>query len=285
MRTLLPLLLIGCAQVEEGTDLIVLDDGGVVDLSAEANVVRRFFFVTEQDGMVDGFDLDERESPEGEAESCGHGDAVAPDGRTGIDNQLGQAWTVLEPLIGEAVQALLQGSINEGRFLMMIELTGIDDLVNDDDVTLELFYGRLDPVIGTLGLIAPDQTFYVDESKPVSRVEGARLVDGRIEAGPVTFTAPIDILEEQFDIPITAGRIRIDIGEDGSFVGILGGGINVPETMAYMLASNAAAEARLVEPIFYANADMGLDGEGCEVISVAFGFEGTTGFVVRYPGE
>jgi hypothetical protein len=281
----LPLLLLAACTTEPDPDLVQLADGGLVDLSHETNVVRRFYFLTEAEGRVDGFDLDDTNSPEGDPNSCGHADSVAPDGSTGIDNQLGVAWTVLEPLIGEAVQALLQGSINEGRFLLMVELSDIDDLQNDDDVTLDLFYGRLDPEIGTLGLIAPDQTFYVDESKPASHVEGVKLVDGRLEAGPIAFTAPIDILEEQFNIPIVQGRVRIDIREDGSFLGVLGGGINVPDTMAYMLDSNAAAEARLVEPIFYNNADMQLEDEGCRMLSVAFGFEGTTAFVVRYPEE
>jgi hypothetical protein len=274
-------LLAACAPTTED-DLIYLEEGLAVDLSEQNSVVRRFFFMTEsEDGEVDGFDLDGEDSPDGHEMSCGHGDAPSPDGRTGIDNQLGRTWSVLEPLVGTATQALLQGIINEGRFLMMIQLDRLDDYVNDDDVGLTIYYGSGSPDIGTLGVIAPDQTFTVDPTKDSSSLERVELVDGVIRAGPMDFTVPFDVLEEYLEIPVKDGQVRIEVNEDGSFTGILGGRVNVADSMAQLLDTNASQEARLVEPIFYNSADMGYVDGSCTELSVAFGFESTNAFVAK----
>jgi hypothetical protein len=280
----LPLIVwAACTGPQQEANLVTLEDGGVVNLEEHTNVVRRFFFMTEtEEGLVDGFDLDGLDSPVGELESCGHGDIGAPDGRTGIDNQLGRTWSVLEPLVGTATEALLQGIINEGRFLMMYQLTDLDDLVNDDDVQLELFYGNGSPDIGTYGVITPDQTFTIDDTKEATPVLPVSLVDGVIEAGPMDFTVPLDVLEEYLEIRVKNGRVRIEVHEDGTFTGVMGGSVDVEDSMTQLLDTNASQEARLVEPIFYNSADMGYVDGACTMLSVAFGFEGTNAFVVRY---
>lgn len=279
------LILSACTPKVEDTGTVYFDDGGFVLGDAHANVVRQFDFTAmDSDGVADGFNLDGLVSADGDAESCGHGDLVDPQGVPGIDNQLAEIYGVLAPLVGEATSALLQGSINEGRFLLMFELEGIDDLYNDDEVVLNVFRGSADPAIGTLGLIAPDQTFYVDSSIAVSSVTTA-IVDGAIEAGPLDFQLPIDILEANFIMPIKMGKVHFEIDEFGDFNGLIGGAISVPEVIGELLETNAREETALVQPIFEANADMGLiDGE-CELFSMAFYFDGTTGFVVHYPGE
>lgn len=257
------------------------DDGAFMLENSHANVLRKFSFTRElEPGVAEGFDLDDQSSPDGEAESCGHGDRTSPDGVGGIDNQFAEVWGLAEPLIGEAVEGLLQGAINEGRFLLMLELEGADNL-EDDEVTLHLFRGSADPLVGAQGLILPDQTFRVDDSIAPSVVEGVRIEDGRLSAGPIAFQLPIDILEANFIADVKQGRIQLEIDEDGNFAGILGGVLNVPDMMNELLATDAAAEAALVQPLFESNADMGFDGTACHELSVAFGFEGTTGFVVR----
>ena len=146
---------------------------------SHANVVKRMRFTAlVEPGVALGFDLDSKVSEEGEVESCGHGDLLDPEGNAGIDNQLAKIWSDLQPLVGTQVDALLQGAINEGRVLLMFELEGMDDLKNDDSVTLNVFRGLLDPDVGTFGYIAPDQSFDYDYEKPISTVENVQIVDG-----------------------------------------------------------------------------------------------------------
>jgi hypothetical protein len=165
----------------------------------------------------------------GERESCGHGDLTDPQGRAGVDNQLANIWSSLAPLVGPQVQALLQNAINEGRVLIMFELAGVDDLKNDDDVTLRVYRGLLRPEVGTRGLITPDQTFDFDYASPVSMVEGARIVDGVLEAGPTILQIPIIILDLDIVAQLHYGRVHLDIADDGTFTGYMGGALNVPE--------------------------------------------------------
>ena len=249
---------------------------------SHANVVRTMRIVGESEpGIAQGFDLDERVSEADDADTCRHGDLVDPEGRAGIDNQLAIIWPLIEPVIGEAVHALLQGAINEGRVLIIMELVGVDDLLNDDDVTLNVYRVTAVPEVGTFGLISPDQTFYYDYDGPLSTVEHAAIVDGEVVAGPVEIQIPLQILDLNYVATVYRGQVRLQIREDGSFEGVIGGGFDVAVWLETLFDTNAEAEARLVAPVFEANADMEKVDGVCTKISVAFKFEGATAFVVR----
>jgi hypothetical protein len=284
-RTILTSLLVVSSACTPEDGRWYLPDGGWLEADAHTNVMRRFEIATEEDGVAPGFDLDARESEQGDDLSCGHGDLISLDGKPGVDNQLAKIWTTVYPVIGPAVEALLQGSINEGRFLMIVELTGVDDLFQDDDVTLKLFTGRGDPQMGSFDLIAPDQTFYEDNTRATSIVEHVQIIDGHITAGPLDFEVPVNVLELDFSLPIRSGMIELDIDEYGAFSGQLGGAVSVSGFLDHLTMGNGGREAAMVRPVFEANADMGkTDGE-CDLFSTAFLFESTTAFVVRYDDD
>ena len=273
--------IVGCGQPNEPT---YFSDGGFMLASSHANVLKSFGFFGEiEPGVAQGFDLDGVVSDGTKPDSCYESDYVDPDGRTGIDNQLAKIWTDLDPLVGDATRGLLQGSINEGRFLLMIELENLDDYMNDDDVTLHLFRGRLKPEIGTFGFIAPDQTVYFDNTFSSARVPGLKVVDGLLEAGPIAFEIPVDILEAKFTMQIHSGKIRIHIREDGTFHGFIGGYMTVADVLEEMYKTDAVQEAMLVTPFFENNADRNPVNGRCTEFSTTFHFEGTTAYVVRYP--
>ena len=106
-------------------------------------------------------------------------------------------------------------------------------------------------------------------------------MDGWVEAGPVSFQLPIDILEADFVMDVRDGKLRFQIHEDGTFEGIIGGSIFVYDVLDELYQTDAYEEAQLVTPLFENNADMGFEGGICKQFSLAFGFEGTTGYVVR----
>ena len=136
--------------------------------------------------------------------------------------------------------------------------------------------------MGTLGLLAPDQTYYVDTDFPKTVIK-TQIKNGEVTAGPVEFQIPIDVLSEFFIVKVTQGRLRFKIAEDGTFNGLLGGVINVADVLEEGYQTNAAQEFRAVTPFFLDNTDMMLNEDGgCDGISMAIRFEGTTGFVVHY---
>jgi hypothetical protein len=249
--------------------------------NSHVNVLRRLVFSAPiESGVAIGFDLDGRTSAPGDDESCNHGDQTDPEGRDGIDNQFSILWGAIEPIVGVQVEELLQGAINEGLVLVMMEITDFESLSDDDEATFNLYRGSLDPQVGTRGVIAPDQTFYYDYSAPLSSAL-ATITNGELFAGPVELGIPITILDLDIILPLKNGFVRIQILEDGTFEGILGGTINIGSIADALLETGAASETRAVLPFFEANADMNLVDGDCLDMSAAFEFEGTTAFVVR----
>ena len=274
------------AEVVVDTTVPYLANNGFILEGSHANLLKSYrIAVPDDEGFVPGFDLDGVNTEEGDEASCRQGDFVDPDGRTGIDNQFADLWSIVEPLVGEATEALIQGAVNEGRIILVIELSGVDSLENDEDITVHIFRGRIDPDIGNLGFISPDQTVYVDREFPIEIVEGAQIIDGEVFARPDTIHLPVDILDSYFVIEMNQAQIRFSIDESGRFQGYFGGVVDLKSVFDELLASNASQEAALVQPIFYTYADMEKGPSGCTHASAAFGFSGTNAFVVRYPEE
>ena len=273
-------LLFSCSQEE--SPYAYLGEEVYVDTSVHSNILREFsFFGTDEDGLAYGFDLDGKSSEDGEDESCGHGDLESPDGEVGIDNQLAKIWTLIEPVAGSIAQELLQGSINEGRVLLALELVGVDNIAEDSDVMLRIFTAQGEPEIGTLGLISPDQTFSINTEADFVEVEGVSISNGRVQVGPIDFSMPLDILELQTTLNIKMGSFDFTIHDDGTFHGYMGGAISVSEFLTDIKNTDAAEEAALVEALFINNADMGYESGECDLFSLAFSFSGTNAFVVR----
>ncbi len=287
-------LLLSVAACDDGAADATSEDAGIPEGSyfegegyvlpgSHANVVRRIDFDTlVEPGVALGFDLDGRTSEYGDEVTCGHADLSDPEGNEGIDNQLAAIWAdLVEPLVGEAANGLLQGAVNEGVVLIMIELVGVDDLRNDGDVTVNVFRGLLDPDVGTQGLISPSQTFYFDYDAPISTVEGVKIVDGTLVAGPIEVKVPLQIFDLDIIAHLHGGQVRLDIADDGTFSGHIGGALTLDEFMAPLLETGAASEARLIAPIFQRNADLAPVDGVCTQFSVALKIEGTTAYVVR----
>ena len=258
------------------------ETGGYILETAVTNVVSEVGFHGEvEPGVVYGFNLDDRVSDTSDDQTCGKSDFTSTVGEPGVDNQLAAIWPIVEGLIGDQVTSLLQQAISDGRFLLMMEMQGLDDPKNDDDVTFTVMRGALVPQYNANGIILPDQTYAIDDAFPKSVVEKAAVVDGVLEAGPIEFEVPIFIFDAAFGMKFNNGRLRIEIQEDGTFSGVMAGAVNIDAFLGEILQTAAAQEAELVLPIFQSYADMELvDGE-CKSFSAAFTFKSVSGFV-RY---
>ncbi len=258
--------------------------GGYVLQDSHVNVVREIVFTSVEDGVVPGFDLDGHTTAPGDDEGCGKPDLTAPDGTPGVDNQLGNLWPALAPLIGTQLEGLLQGAINEGRVLIMVELAELDDLHNDESVTVNIYRGLADPELGTLGRLSPNQTYDLDYGSPISTVENVEIVEGRLYAGPVVVSIPIDILDVQTVLVVEGAYFDLVIDDNGMMSGVLGGAFSVDSLLDALFDSGARAEAQLIEPLMRNNVDMSI-GSDCGHLSVAIEVDGTKAYVVRDPEQ
>ena len=255
------------------------DDLGQADASDLAVVTSLSFAREEPDGFsTAGFDLDGIDTASGGSDGCGIGDLVhAVTFAPGIDNSFGSSLLpALESIGGQAIEDLVQNSILDGELLLMLEMTGLDDPMNDDCVGLSVSRGVGPPMIGGDGRILPDQTYSRDPNQPTSAVECAVLTDGVLRADPFSLRLPLRIFDEFIDITLLAGAMEMELGED-SVSGQFGGGVDIQEIKDNVDSLDGIGDQipALIGPLLDLNADLAPTALGtCTQLSVAIAFEG-----------
>ncbi len=279
-------LLAGCADDAGGASAGLCS----VSRSSDSQLVvatQLHFVVPDDDGVSVGFDLDDRVSGARDAPSCNRPDYVAPDGTPGVDNQFSVLWDVLVSAVGDAVEGLIQGVINDGTLLLLFRLEGVDDFQNDPCVNVALFKGAGRPDLGTSGFIAPSQTFDVAEGTPFTETAGY-IEDGVLHAGPFDTVIPIAIFSVVADLRLHGALLEARIAEDGSLSGTIGGGVEREQIVEVgEMAAEADSSARTILKGLPLLLDLSTDLDRqeedgkCHQISTVMTFESTPAFL--YP--
>lgn len=184
-------------------------------------------FVSPQVDVVRGFDLDGDDgSGAAPANTRKHKNFVSPDGRRGIDNQL---FTVQGCIAGWRRNGFLPMIGNElrraGGLSILVEISGIDDERNDDDVAVSIYYST-DPIRrdGTSKIILPDFTYRVSSetqfSQDYARFRG-KLINGVVTTGPIDQVTMHEGPASTWTL--MKARMRIEFLPDGTIKGQLGG--------------------------------------------------------------
>ena len=242
----------------------------------QAAVIQRLRLAQEdQPGVSEGIDLDGLVSGAGESAGCGQRDFTAPDGRDGIDNQFGLLVPLIEAAGGEAFGAYLQGSVNDGKFLVMFELDGVDDLENDDGLSLTLYRGLGTPSVGNDGLVEAWQTYDVDPDGLYTRIDDVTIVDGVIEAGPIALLLPFYIFDFVFELDLVNARIRMEVGPDGVHRGVMAGAVRIDNILAIAEDIEGGDEVKaLLSTLTDSYADLLPDEDGrCQALSATISFQ------------
>lgn len=147
--------------------------------------------------------------------------------QAGIDNQLVKVMGCIPGYRGR--QGYRNISLNrarvEGQVVMLVEISGIDDERNDDDVSVALIYSDDRPVLAAgSGQVIPSYTFRSAEN-PNFAIFNVRL-RGRITNGVVT-TDRMDQfhanLGQHAELRLADARMQFEIRPDGSLKGLIGG--------------------------------------------------------------
>ncbi|WP_395336732.1 hypothetical protein WBP06_20495 [Novosphingobium sp. BL-8H] len=184
-------------------------------------------FITPAADIVRGFDLDGNDgSGSPPSRTRAHQNFTSPDGRKGIDNQLFVVQGCIEgwrrngflPMIGNELR-------RAGGLSILVEVSGIDDEQNDNDVAVTILYSA-DPMRrdGTSKTVLPDYTFRANDD-PEFTQDFARL-KARIVNG-VVITDRLDKIV-MHEGPATTwtladARMRIEFQPDGGMKATLGG--------------------------------------------------------------
>lgn len=242
-----------------------------------------FTRVNAKKGTTPGFDLDGVTSDGTDAASCFKKDFVGPEGERGVDNQLAALIPDVEKILGNAVDGLIQGAIDNGDLLILLEVNGAQSLTSDDCADLTVKIGQGKPTLGTDGAIEAYQTYDIDPSGEVSRGHGGRITDGVLTIGPFDLAIPIAIFDVAFTVHVHGALFKLDVGEDGGVPkkGILGGGI-VPQEILDGVKDGAGVDQYIpvLTIVLNNSTDLAQDSEGtCTQLSAALEITATEAFI------
>jgi len=192
----------------------------------EANVDPDFL-VLDVPGVMRGFDLDGVASSlaaPGSGE-CAHDDFTGPGGEPGIDYQLWRAIGCIRGFQdGGIVQNVQDDAVIDGSMTILVQVSGVDDRRNDDEVEVRIFGSTDLPPLGSDGEVLPWGTLDVHADPHYHGTVGrGRIVDGRLEAGPMDVQLRLNIQIVDADLPLDDAFVRIDLAPDGTASGQLAG--------------------------------------------------------------
>lgn len=282
------LFLSSCVSADDGgADTTHLLDGTGSLGGSYLFILDTFEFIASEDGVALGFNLDGKISDEHDESTCGQSDLVDPDGTEGIDNQLAKVVPLFDLIGVGAALDYAQNSIEGGGLLIMIQLNGVDDPQNDQDVELVLRAGFGVPLLGTDGKILANQTFHLHPSSPEAVISGATLTEGLLEAGPFVAVIPFVVFGMDYQLTFHSARIRAHFnGETLLSDGVMGGGVSLNDL--YAIGETAALDDGSVLPaiktLFSGMADLAPDEDGvCQQVSSGIAFAAVPAYF--YPGE
>jgi hypothetical protein len=272
--------LAGCVAAPPGPRGLPCSEAPVV-----SSVVRSMRFARSERGVSDGFDIDGEVSHRGSPTGCGQADFMREDGTPGIDNQIATLVPLIEgALSGNSLDAILQTAIDDGQLLLAIELLGVDDPMNDDCVTLRTRPLMGTPILDTNGSIDGYQTLDAQPDGEQTVIANARIVDGVVDVGPAQLIVPVQILDAHFTLHVQSGFMHIEMNEDGSWSGRLGGGISAAEMTTIAMGLNIPSDLMAtVASLLASTADLAPDPttHHCTQVSATLDFESVPAFVLE----
>lgn len=278
----LPFVAAGCAD-DEAQSLDPIHDCGGGETRSFLISTLGFTRVDPDTGTTPGFDVDGMVSVGKDEASCFKKDFTTPEGEKGIDNQLAALIPDVEAIFGDAVDGLIQGAINNGILLILIDVKGAANMENDEcvDVTVRTVLGK--PTLGTDGVIEPYQTYDPDPNGQSSDATSGRIEDGVLTIGPFELAIPIAIFDVSFVIHVHDALLRLNVGgEDGvRRDGLVGGGV-VPQEIieGVEVGAGVAKYIPLLRVVLEGAADLAVDSEGtCQQVSAGLAVTAVEAFV------
>ena len=179
---------------------------------------------------VFGIDMDGRDSTLAQpaaAGSCAHEDFRGMNGEAGVDNQYFRVMGC-----NPGYQSTGQGNsfataMLTGAWGMLIKLSGVDDIHNDEDVEVSI-YANGDPIrLSPTREPLPYATYTVHrESRFYAGTTRGRIVDGVLRTEPVDVRIPYDVNAMFVDRALLDAQLHVtlsDVADNGSIEGYLAG--------------------------------------------------------------
>ena len=269
------------SSVDPTTDPTSYAECEAVDERAVFVMNKIVFSRIEAEGMTRGFDLDGYVTDAENTDfGCGQVDYRDTDGNVGIDNQFGKLLPLIEGAGGEAFEPYIQGSINDGGLLLMLELEDVQSLRDDECVHIRFLSASGIPIVGADDQLESWQTFDRALDRGFHRTEKLRIEEGVFGLDSFVFSIPFFIFDFAFEVEVRDAAMEATLQEDGSIRGTLAGSVRV-ENMLEIANQIPGGEQfpELIKTVGARFADLEEDGDGvCQALSVGLEFEAIPAF-------
>ncbi|MDB5425542.1 MAG: hypothetical protein JWQ29_2958 [Phenylobacterium sp.] len=188
-----------------------------------------------------GVDLDGGKRPAG-AKGCGHADLTSPDGLTGVDNQKSRLYACIQQRRQSGyLPAYEVGLMRDGEYTLLIQVSGIDDPQNDDDVDV-LLTPSVDPITKSADgkVMLQHASFTASDENKFRNLMKGRIKDGVL----VTAAQDIHVKSNHHRVQDTLlnAQFRLRFQPDGGLKGVVGGYEDIAKAYARVAANGYAAE-------------------------------------------
>ena len=282
-------LLVGCGQTssaDAGADAGAdardaasaahVTDAGVPDVDADSRVpapacfeqstgawiVTRFEFLGEnEDGTIEGFDVDGHVSGGNDDEGCDHADGTSPDGVPGIDNQLSLLLPALEAT-GVDLDALIDARIREGTLLLVAQLEATAEACG----AVRFQRGDGEALLDANSAMLPYQTLDLYEGATRSASDTCAWVSPcALEASGELLVLEFLFITQEVRIDFASWQGRFELRDDGSLSGLIGGAVSLESAMGIVTSLGGCGDGPIrdvVEPLLPLFADVFPDESG-----------------------
>lgn len=233
-------------------------------------LVTRFEFLgTNEDGTVDGFDLDDRVSTARDDGGCNKLDDTSSAGTPGIDNQLSELLPALEAT-GVSLDVLIDARIQEGTLLFAAQLDGTGE--SCDGLRFQRAEG--DPLFATTGRYLPMQTLDLYDGATESTTTSCAWTEGcGLTAAGDELVLEFLFITQEIRIELTSWQGEFRVRDDGTLEGLIGGSVELDSAMDIVTSLGGCGDGPIrdvLEPILPRFADVFPDENGdCTGISAA----------------
>ena len=255
------------------------------------------FYTLDSPGVIAGLDLDATTSTRSDAAvpvgACAHDDFDGTLGEAGIDNQV---WRVVGCIRGfqegDLIETTATAAIKDGSRTMLMEIAGVDDVVDDPEVSVRLF-SSTDPAPkdASGGILAGASLFVHEDVRFHGPPARGSIVDGILTTEPFDVRLQLKIQTIDSEYVFRDAQLRIELLADGTARGILGaywdvanfydinGGHFLARPASHFLGFNCAA----LHAAAYRMADGHPDPEtgACTSLSSAHEVEAVQAFVIH----
>ncbi|MGB0590008.1 MAG: hypothetical protein ACPGU1_10050 [Myxococcota bacterium] len=235
---------------------------------------------------VDGFDLDGADTA-GDG-PCAHNDFHSGDGRSGIDFAFIHVIDQIRPARpGQTIEVVLESAPAQGLVRIAMRVSGVDDLVNDDEVEVLVTTTIDGPMLGTDGRIIAGSSVTSHADPAFRSYFTGEIRDGVLTAGPgdVTVGEVNFLVVEDRVIRLKDAMVRATFAQRPNGLwdadAVLAGWWRREDIV------HAIGEAILaigsnpgeLECVLDAHLDHATDGETCDAMSMMFRVRAVSGFI------